>query len=669
MPNEYDELLSQEEGNEYDALLSEKENEPKARLRSSMLSAADTQPEQQAQVIDLAERTRLPVDVVGRNIPDVERKARQESNEYEQLLEKSPATAEWLSNPENAKLAHDDATELALFEDYIRPAVVGTSDFYRSIPGGAVELAGSGMQGAGQFVKETGRAAVTAYSDATDTFDPDATISALSGELPLLAQPLQETVTIPGYTGFEQFSRSLDPVDELVRVGEMVEEGGKVVMPPRERQGYHTDVGGALGQIASYAAAPPATLVAFFGSSYKSGAEKAKNEGATSEQQRAAGLLWGMTTLVSEKTGIDLLLKRIPPNIRNKVVRKATDIILGAGIEGTEEWVEDKLHQLVDKGVYDPDAEIDYSLGGQEASAATAAGITRIILGGLGVHARNRSTEQQVKQQIEQLTAIRDQAIKTKLFTRHKGKFEEFAQQAAEQGEDPNIYLSAKEGVTYFQEAGEDAQTTFEQLGVADQVPEALARGGDLVIPIGKFVATFGDTPHFDALINNVRINQGDMTLREFHTEKEATDSDMMAEADRIMSDLDQETPAQVVGQKVADMVAEQLTATERFTPDVVDQYASLWSAFASTAVSDGLITPEQVEQMFNISVVDQDQVTQLEHKFSPDQSFGDLTIESHYVVEETGETVKTVEKAQNIWNGTQDRYQKVLDVWECINV
>ena len=67
--NEYEKLIgieAKEEQNEYDVLLNEEKKERGYKLRSSVLNAQSTNPDEYAQNLQLAKQTGLPVGLVER---------------------------------------------------------------------------------------------------------------------------------------------------------------------------------------------------------------------------------------------------------------------------------------------------------------------------------------------------------------------------------------------------------------------------------------------------------------------------------------------------------------------------------------------------------------------------------------------------------------------------
>src|SRR5690554_877835 len=127
--NEYDELLQTGKpaaGNEYDALIAEQRQGEVTLLKQSLYAASQTDPDRRARALQLAERTKLPADLVERNLDLVERTERFENRDYDAILERSPKVAEWfMESPDNAAVAADDLDNLSTFEAFSRAVTTG----------------------------------------------------------------------------------------------------------------------------------------------------------------------------------------------------------------------------------------------------------------------------------------------------------------------------------------------------------------------------------------------------------------------------------------------------------------------------------------------------------------------------------------------------------------
>jgi hypothetical protein len=86
----------------------------RTQLRTSLYGALDSNPDEAAKAKALSNKSGVPVDIVQRNYAQVNRNV--QLNEFDETIKKSPVLGQWLSNPNNAKISHDDSANLAGIE-------------------------------------------------------------------------------------------------------------------------------------------------------------------------------------------------------------------------------------------------------------------------------------------------------------------------------------------------------------------------------------------------------------------------------------------------------------------------------------------------------------------------------------------------------------------------
>jgi hypothetical protein len=86
-------------------------------------------------------------------------------------------------------------------------------------------------------------------------------------------------------------------------------------------------------------------------------------------------------TALTEKYGVDALLNRVPPKIKNDALRWVADKLIAGGIEATQEITEGVLQDLVRVALTNPDAEVGEGLVYEAGVAGTAAANVRAALG------------------------------------------------------------------------------------------------------------------------------------------------------------------------------------------------------------------------------------------------------------------------------------------------
>lgn len=121
--NEYDDILSKgkvaSSGNEYLDLLGGQKDIQKQQLQTSFYKAKDKLPDRSADIQKLSKRSNLPEDFVERNYDEIKKQS-ESKTDYSSLINNSPATATYMSNPYNAATSKDDVEPLSKMEKSVR---------------------------------------------------------------------------------------------------------------------------------------------------------------------------------------------------------------------------------------------------------------------------------------------------------------------------------------------------------------------------------------------------------------------------------------------------------------------------------------------------------------------------------------------------------------------
>lgn len=105
---------------DYDSMLNQEKDAQKTQLQSSMMVAAQTEPDRRAKVLELSQKMNLPPNIVERNFDDVQKKAVQASVDYDGIINNTPGLAKWLENPDNASIGRNDIDPLERIDESIR---------------------------------------------------------------------------------------------------------------------------------------------------------------------------------------------------------------------------------------------------------------------------------------------------------------------------------------------------------------------------------------------------------------------------------------------------------------------------------------------------------------------------------------------------------------------
>lgn len=560
-------------------------------LGLSLRLGGESNPDQAAKAQTLAEEAQLPVPTVERNLGQVERQ--QATRKTQDALKNAPNTAAFMSNPDNAKVAHDDAENLSAFESILKglsdsvdfKSFDATDTLVRAPAGEGVGTVGRSMRGIGELYGVAGRYLVRGLESVL----PEGFVDAVNPEIPWW----------------------MSPSEILKRPGGEIADLGKDIGVPEDRQNTLTDITGGVGQIVGQIAVglvsgplgatqKTAQTIGMLGQGADILAEEgAQKEGATQESRDAAVLAGASVTAITERMGLDALLERVPPAIKNNVVRFVTDKVIAGGIEAGQEVVEGILHNITAMLTFDPEKEATEGLTREAIAAGGAGALFRTLLGagkgGSGlINDRLKAVEaERTKQAIE---AMGETAQASKLRERLPKKYREFVERVREAGPVDSVYVDAE----VLQQSGVIDPLSEDIVDLPAKVSEALATGQPVAIPLEDYQTYIAGTDAHGALANDIKFHADDFTVNEadrfnaevqdiFETEyneslkAEAINREALAPADRIY-----------------DNIRTQLVAAGS-TPDAAAQQAAIHKAHARVLQERYGVDPETVYGQFAV--------------------------------------------------------------------
>lgn len=552
MSNEYDGLIEQAQApaavtpkagaNEYDGLVVDLGKERTQRLRATMMGAQGANPDQAAKAVTLSGKTGLPADLVERNLPRVE--GDQKLNDYDVLLEKSPKLSAWLLTDDmNARVAKDDYESLGLLErgwNEMKRQVYGTRAGVQAM--GAeisartlVELEDAKQrQARGEYLtpwdkarlSQAGEVETSATRILTEGITGIATNRAKDQAMPVRpamkalneAKTWSEALDALGQDPlgliFDFTAQSLPQL--AVGVGATVTGGPVTGIAVGGLTSFGMEfVGGILDnlQAAGIDTSDPEALKvalgdrAIMGEVYRRSAIKASIIATVD----AASFGVAGKTLAPAK----LAAKPIPREAVNIVAQSLVQAAAGGGGEA--------LGSVAIGEEIKPSAifgEVLGGLGTMPGEVAAMRGAVREAKTG----AKTLDAATSADPAVAALDTLIQTVGKTGLAGRSPEKMAEFMQTLADSGE--SVYVPAEAVVTYLQSLPPDeASQAIETLGIAAQLPEATATGGDVVFPLAQYVAKIGSTPAHAAWKNELRLDSTGMSSREAKTFADETDA------------------------------------------------------------------------------------------------------------------------------------------------
>ena len=531
--------------NPYDQILGDAERRRETLARMTALDTSGKDPEQYAEYIKLGQEIGLPVQAV-ENDPDQARQI-QRLNRWGKLAQESPQVAAWLSVADNGVLAQDDLEVLSGFEKLMR----GAGDTAIAFPAGINQFLGRGISGLGDV-----------YDAATVT---------IGGGLRAIGVP-ESVVGGSQPTQMDQEGWWMNPANWFRAAGDPITELGDNAVP-EERQNFATDVSGGLGQLIGQAVAyrlnPFAPVVMTAGAGAEGQATRAEEAGATPEQKATAVALGATITAAVEKIGLDLLLERVPPAIKNKAVSWIVDKTIAGGIEGGQEAVEQVANNLVAQMVYDPNAPLFEGVG-ESASVGAAVGVIARTIFGVRMRDDHRNRAKSDKTTLDSLV---DLASQSTLRQRAPDKFRDLlARMSGDQN--ANVYVDAQEFNKLYRGLGVAPETAAAELGVdIDAYRIATVSDGEIAIPLANYVTKVDKQAHA-ALSEFAKLTPGGLTPAEAAMD----DQTIAREADLMRAGLQ----AEIAGDnRIRDDVAGMLVG--RYGQETAERYGTLMQAWFRT--------------------------------------------------------------------------------------
>lgn len=590
----------------------------RTQAKTSLYNALLQNPDMAARAQKLGRQTGIPADVVQRNLPEVERNAF--LSDFDRILQNSPTVAQWVADPNNAAVSHDDVGVLGSIESALR-YVVSAPNAPR---GGLVSDVGMlGMAG----VSGLQRASAGVVGLAQAPFELAAPLAdPLVGRI-LPGNPLRATAE--GLSAWRQ----------------NIEAQAKANTPKAEGVVGAGVISGVQSLATNIAALPmifagPAGQRAYmtqmtapvFGQSYG----EARDKNVAPLQALSFGVSQATIEYATEKLPMAKLigdLKVGAPLYKVVANQLATEIPgeqLATILQDLNEWAvlnpdkpfRDYLAERPNAAAQTLIATV-VGVGGQisvvkgiEAmvgsladprgveqggpAAASSATIQTIMEGALQMRLKGAQAEMAERdaQAVQQLTELVKQS---KLAQRDPATFQEFVRQAAQDGPVQDVYVNAQTFAQMAQEAGITEQQLPE--GVRTQLPEALATGGDLRIPIEEFAAQIAPTQYAQALLDHVKTDPLGMSRAEAQVYMQTQIEELRQQVEQSLAEREQDVQFKTQIDQVRAEFKQQLDDAKRFTPDVNDQYANLLANFYAVTAAKVGTTPAELVKRYPLRV------------------------------------------------------------------
>jgi hypothetical protein len=521
-------------------------------------------PDLAAEEMRLSDETGIPVEAVQYDI-DAARK-RLKINDLDGLAERSPSTAQYFEDPANAAVSHDDVGNFEKIEAMVKKTEVSALDVALTFPAGMVEQAGMGVSGIGHLYDVYSRAV-------NNMFHTREVENYLFGEInPDVTRAVRAVTDIGGSLKFTG--------------GKVKQGGGRLDLTNEERsslsywENVGVDITKGTGQVVGQIltglfAGPSAGIANLLGQGVDQAAERQIDSGTLGQSGLTdAGLVMGgIITAGTEKIGLDQLVNRIPPKLKNAIFRNVTDVLLAGGIEAFQEIIEGVLHGVNEMVTSNPEAEIIEGLDREGLAAGGTGIITRAIINmitpGKGYsdptfNASMRDAHLRLTSEVGQsyLDERISYAQSSKTNERDKKRFAEWIEDI-----DPEEYVYIR------------PEALSEIQDLPDYVVEQIdGTGASVSIPMSKFLT---DIVKNEDMLEQMRPH---LTIREDHTSQfDMVEGSVSQGLSQMLENAQKDQTALTEADEIYEQVKDQLVGTMRQGESTARMSAQLLPAMIVT--------------------------------------------------------------------------------------
>ena len=606
---------------EFQKSLQERNEWRDRRVQMNMAQAVKAVPDEEARIAELARQFNAPPEMVRNYRQLFESRARE--LKFDGLPKTHPKTADFLSNPNNARIAHDDLDNIMELE-----ALVTNPDGF-TIAGDFGDRAAGARLAPIDFVVDSVRN-LAAGAIGGLVKGGGSVSSYIARSLPILGTNAETDLYNPvPLTGDEQASRyreaeetgkklaAASGADDLYRIGKKWEEAiagdgmkeyglfGRAWMSGTRSLG---NMGPAV--LGSLITRDPTFALTWAGLS--EGGESFMDDvlkGKGFAQATAHGFVNGGIEVGTEYIPMARLIKDaavgtpfIKMLLRNWAVETPSEMVATAG-----QTLSDKISDKKD-GQDFGDVILEWLSELPKNELETVIATLPMSLGFSGTA---RISQIRASQATEKgIGALNDSAKASKVRGRAKDVYETMVSTMTEDTPLENAYVNTDKWTAYFQEQGLDPKAEAEKYGVTNY-EEALATGSDLSIPFPKYQSGFSASDHAPYFVRDTKLSEKGMTANEREYERKRYES-LGKELNDLLSEIGKDSEnvrsANDIISELTDDIAIQLES--RYGKETARTHATIMArAFAimnmrdirAKASEDGIeLSPDQISDMIS---------------------------------------------------------------------
>lgn len=544
---------------DYDSIVGNMLGMDQARgVKTALSEAYGTNPNIEAELQRVSKTTGVPLSTA-RNMPnEAKRNAYVNGINAFELAKNYPIFARFITNENNARVAHDDVDNLTALEKAVREL----PDEFGSMTGPTPTF-GSYLSGLGQ-----------SFTSAAEM--------ARQGTRQQFADAL----------GFEGMS---DDAQRRFAAAQMQNQMATPEFESSTAQGIYGGASSVMQMIPAVTAGiltrnPYITLGVLGAQTQTQSYPRYRLRGAEPEMALLGATGEGAVEVATEMLPMGFLVNRFGK-------MGAGDFIKGfLGRELPTEQAATLAQDAIDTAIANPDKTWgEYVAERPEAAYQTALGslVASGVFGGMNAVAARAVRQEQNAQNAERsaqfLERVTQTAQASALAKRDPDKFEQYVELASETGPVQSVYLDANT----LMQSGLAEQLAQVSPSVAEQLTTAAATNGAVQIPISEYAARIAPTEYAQELLDHLKTDPDGFSRNEAREYMQNQAQELQAEVEERIAQQDNASEFRESQQRVKDLVLNELNQIGRFTESKNELDATLIAARTAVRAAQLGTTPE----------------------------------------------------------------------------
>lgn len=523
MPTELENFISESENSQPSNPVDiwDSGRDEQSRLKAAVHFGQEKTPENAAKIIKIQSQTGLPQDFIDRNLESVEKEIKKQSFDPVQFSTTHPVTAGWMSeSPNNAAAVRDDIESLSKLEDTVYDYGLGEM-MWKSL-----------NQGLSSTWANITRLPAFAYALASI---PQNLFVKHIGRPDLQVSPPEFLLNNPAAKYYDRVAESWAPLElsqsavESIKTGDFKQAGRITLAKIISNAPYQASMlaAGYLGKVLQY---EKAAAVALGTGGAEQGAATLKQSQEEGKGDPSARALDAATQAVIE-SGFENIgtaglfpklvksVERTFGKVASKEFAKGFALSLGETVAGeSAEEVATSIAQ--DFSSYMTGVDPDAMKG--SASRAFEAGL--IAMGSSGMITSPAALSSGIirSQETQRINKARDfyknlgkAAEESVLKERLPQAQIEVVSRLTKDTPLENVYIPVAAMDKYFESQKVNPATLAQEMGLLKEYTEAKETGGDVKIPLSKWMEKTIGTDHYKGLADDVKFDPSEMTVNE----------------------------------------------------------------------------------------------------------------------------------------------------------